>query len=229
MKVVLRCLHDPDVDRHSWWSSKPRQHPERGRESAGRGRGDSRLRGAALLVSVCLLAACGSGTSSSAKLETAISSTHVADLFGGKTGLVAVATPLCVPTTLPGDYTCTGKPTFVACPRNASPTKPCASPTAPTKVWIACYPATDRYAFSCQREEAPAGTNVFVTTAQRAAKKSAEWRCPTKTIDGTPIGPFTLTTAESFGPVETQPNYVTKTQAESLASKLHVPLAIDCG
>jgi hypothetical protein len=182
----------------------------------------------ALLASVCLLTACGSSASSAAKLETAISSTQVAGLFGGKTGLVAVAAPVCVSTTLPGDYTCTGKPTFVVCPRNASPTTPCASPTAPTKVWIACYPATDKYAFSCQREQAPAGTNVFVTPAQRAAKKSAEWKCLAKTIDGASIGPFTVTTAESFGPVETRPNYVTRAQAEAFASNLHVRLAIDC-
>jgi len=182
-----------------------------------------------LLVVVCLLAACGGSASSASKLESAIGSKQVADLFAAKTGLDAVAAPVCEPTTLPGNYTCTGKPTWVVCPKDASPTTPCASPTAPTKIWIACYPATGTYKFSCQRGEAPPGTKVFVTPAQRAAKKSAEWKCLAHTIDGADIGPLTLTTAESFGPVETQQNYITRPEAEALASGLHVPLAIACG
>ena len=192
-----------------------------------RARGASRLAPALLLIAVCLLSACGGG-SSTAKLESAISTAKVADLFAAKTGLVAVDIPVCAPTTLPGDYSCTGKPTYVACPRDATPSTPCASPTAPAKIWIGCYPAKGKYAFSCQPVDAPAGTNVFVTPAQRAAKKSAEWRCLATAVDGTLVGPFTLTTADSFGPVQTQPNYVTEAQAKVLASSTHVPLAIKC-
>ena len=205
----------------------PDPRRDRAVESAWRRRGGSVLAWTALL-SICLLTGCGGSTSSATKLENSISSTKVADLFAAKTGLVAVASPICQPTTLPGDYTCTGKPTYVRCPRNASPTTPCASPTAPTKVWIGCYPQTGKDAFFCQPGAAPAGTNVFVTPAQRAATKRAEWRCPAKTIDGAPIGPFTLTTAKSFGPTETQPNYITKAQAEALAKSLHAQLAVDC-
>jgi hypothetical protein len=184
--------------------------------------------GGVLLIAVCLLAGCGGGGSSASKLESTITSKQVADLFAAKNGLDEVAAPVCEPTTLPGNYMCTGKPTWVVCPKDASPSTPCASPTAPTKIWMACYPATGKYEFSCQREEAPPGTKVFVTPAQRAAKKSAEWKCLAHTIDGADIGPLTLTTAESFGPVETQENYITRPEAEALASGLHVKLAIDC-
>ena len=205
MRAVLRDLHEPKVRLRSSW-----------------------LRRGALLIPLCLLAACGGSTSSASKVESAISSSRVGDLFAAKTGLRAVTAPVCQSTTLPGNYTCTGKPTFVACPRNASPTTPCATPTAPTRIWIGCYPTTGKYAYFCQRENAPPGTNVFVTPAQRAAKKSAEWKCLAKTIDGGSVGPLTLTTAQSFGPVETQPDYVTRAQAEAFANKLHVRLAIDC-
>jgi hypothetical protein len=182
-----------------------------------------------VLLSICWLAGCDGSTSSSAKLEAAIASNQVAGLFTPKTGLVAVAAPTCRSTTLAGDYTCTGRPTFAPCTAGeASPSVPCASPTAPTKVWLPCFPNPGRIAFSCRSVNAPAGTDVFVTAAQRSASKKAEWKCLKTTADGASIGPFTITTAKSYGPVETRPNYVTREQAVALARALGLPLAIVC-
>jgi hypothetical protein len=187
-----------------------------------------RAKSLVLLLSICWLTGCGGGGGSAAKLEAAIASKQVASLFAKKAGLVAVAAPDCRSTTLAGDYACTGRPTFAPCRREASPAMPCASPTAPTKVWLACFPHPGRVAFTCRPENAPAGTDVFVTAAQRSATKKAQWKCLTKTADGTPVGPLTITTAKSFGPVETRPNYVTSVQAHALARALGVRLAIDC-
>ena len=181
-----------------------------------------------VLLSVCWLAGCGGSTSSTAKLEAAIASKQVANLFAKETGLVAVAAPTCRSTALKGNYTCTGRPTYAPCSSGAAPSVPCASPTAPTKVWLACFPNPGRFAFSCQSVNAPAGTDVFVTAAQRSAPKKAEWKCLKTTADGDSIGPFTITTAKSFGPVETRPNYVTGAQAQELARQVGVRLTIDC-
>ena len=198
----------------------------------GRGldlRRSRRLRASSLvLVSICWLVGCGGSTRSTAKLEAAIVSKQVASVFGKKTGLVAVAAPTCRSTRLAGNYICTGRPTFASCPRRESPAQTCASPTAPTEVWLACFTSPGRPAFDCQTQDPPAGTDVFVTAAQRSATKKAEWTCLTNTADGASIGPLTITTANSFGPVETTPNYVTRTQAKALARAAGARLAIDC-
>jgi len=184
------------------------------------------MRRAILALSLCLLATSCGGGSTTAKVASAIETKQVAGLFARATGLVAVYAPTCTKTAPAGNYTCTGTPTFVLCPKDAGPSLACASPTAPTKIWIYCYPnKKGGDALFCQRENAPAGTNVFVTRAQRAAAKTVSWKCMRQQggPNGLDLGPVTISIAKTYGPVETEPESMTKARAQALARALHLP------
>ena len=184
-----------------------------------------------LVLAVCVLAGCGgkSSTSSSPNVETAIAAKQVAKLFVRSTGLVSVSAPVCVQTAIAGNYNCTGRPKYVACAANSGPSVPCESKTAPTKAWIDCFPnPTGPEKFFCQVENPPAGTDVFVTPAQKAAQKVASWKCVTTNQAGQVIGPYSVSIAGSFGPVQSQVNYVTKTQAGEIAKQAHLRFVPHC-
>jgi hypothetical protein len=183
-----------------------------------------------LAVVVCVLAGCGStSTSATQKVENAIASKQVAKLYAASTGLLTVGAPVCTETDIAGNYDCTGKPTYVACTAGAKPTVPCQSKTAPTKAWVDCFPdPSGSEPFLCQLENPPAGTQVFVTAAQKAAPKLASWKCMTTNQAGDVIGPYSVSIAESFGPVQTRVDYVTKTQAKELANEQHLSFAAHC-
>jgi len=185
-----------------------------------------------LLLSVCVLAGCGGGSASPAKVAAAIQTKQVAGLFARATGLVAVYAPSCTSAAAAGNYTCTGTPTFVRCPKQADPSVACASPTAPTKVWIYCYPNKGSGGpLACQLENAPAGTDVFVTRAPRAAAKTASWKCLREQgcPNGLDLGPGTISITKTYGPVETEPESMTKARAQALAHALHLPFHGVCG
>ena len=181
------------------------------------------------LAAVFALAGCGGGTPSTSSVAGAIEGKRVASLFAG-TGLVSVGGAVCTPTSIAGNYTCTGKPAFAACKKSSAPTAACASATAPTEVWIACFPNKGGpQKFFCQLEDPPAGTDVFVTAAQRNAPKQAEWRCLASEVGGVQLGPFSISIVGSFGPVETRPEYVTRAKAAALAKAMHLKFVVVCG
>jgi hypothetical protein len=188
-------------------------------------------RGVLLAAAVCALAGCGGHSAgSTAKVETAIASKQVAKLYTHSTGLLTVRAPSCVETPIAGNFDCTGKPTYVACTANAKPTVPCQSKTAPTKAWIDCFPDPSKSEpFLCQLENPPPGTEVFVTAAQKTAPKLASWKCMTTNQGGDVLGPYSVSIANSFGPVQTQVDYVTKTQASALAKAQHLSFEAHCG
>lgn len=183
-----------------------------------------------LATLVLLLAGCGGSGMNAAKVETLVQSKQVATLFTRATGLVGVSAASCQSTALPGNYDCTGKPTYTRCAKNAKPSNPCQSKTAPTEVWIDCYPTTKGSAdkLFCNLVNAPSGTDPFVTRAQLGAAKQATWKCEGTEPGGVKLGPFMISIAKSFGPTETRPEFVTKANARTLARSLHLPLRVEC-
>jgi hypothetical protein len=183
-----------------------------------------------LAVCVLLIAGCGGKKATPASVASAIGSKNVASLFKKSTGLEAVRDVTCTESAISGNFSCTGTPTFVTCRPGSGPAVPCASTTAPTKAWVACFPNEKTGPkLDCRLENPPAGLNVFVTAAQRAAAKVATWRCVDLDYDGNAIGPLTISIAKSFGPVETEPNAMSKAHARVVALAMHLPLRTHCG
>ena len=181
-------------------------------------------------LGICVLAGCGGKRTTAASVASAIEAKNVASLFKPITGLTAVGSVTCTPSAISGNYACTGTPTFVTCRTAGKPSVPCASATAPTKAWIGCYPnAATGPKLDCRLESPPAGLDVFVTPSQRAAAKVATWRCVNVDYEGNPIGPFTISIAKTFGPVETEPNAMTETRARAFARTLRLTLHTHCG
>lgn len=183
-----------------------------------------------LATLVLLLAGCGGSGMNAAKVETLVQGKQVASLFTRATGLVGVSAASCQSTVLPGNYNCTGTPAFARCAKNAKPSMPCQSKTAPTEVWIDCFPTEKGSAdkLFCNLVDAPAGFDPFVTRAQREAPKEATWACKTAEPGGVKLGPFMVSIAKSFGPTETRPEFVTEANARSLARSLHLSLRVEC-
>lgn len=180
-----------------------------------------------MLLAVCgLLAGCGGHEApTGSTLQSALVGKNVEGLF--TTGLVGVQGPVCTPSTLAGNFNCTATPIYAAC--TPETVGPCASRLAPAEVWIDCFSQpkeTDQW--SCQLADPPAGTSVFTTAAQRAAPKHAIWQCANVNVAQQKIGPFLIATNDPHGPTQQVGSSITQEQAQALAAKKHLKLAVDC-